>query len=165
MNDEITPDEETEAAEAVAEETTEEAKPETVREYRHKAKSALVDARASLSLRSDATKEVYTLLNGTIETIIKGVPGLSQDQQVERLYDARQQVLENREQVVALAEAARDAVIEQVQAWPEQFAAALDSAGEVLAEAEEFAETRDFKAHMSKKRRAGRYGGYGRYGY
>lgn len=153
----------TEQAEAVEETPVEFT---TVREFRHAAKSVLVEARALLKFRSDDTKEVYTLLNGVIENIVKGVQGLSQEQQVERLYDATEQAKENREKVVAAAEAARDAIIEQAQALPERAVAALDSAIETLEAGREFAENRDFKAHQSKKRRSrGTYGGYGRRGY
>lgn len=122
----------------------------TVQEYRHEARRVLTQAREALALRTDATAEVYRLLNGSIESILAGRQGLSQEEQVAHLDEAKTTVEANREQIAAAVEAAREQVIAQVKAW--DFDGALAGALGVLSEAREFAATRDFEAHQERKR-------------
>lgn len=127
----------------------------TVQNYRHAARRVLTQARESLALRTDATHEVYRLLNGSIEKILAGRPGLTQEQQVEFLENAKAKVAENREALAEAVERAKQEVIAQVEAW--DFDTALVEALSTLDEAREFAATRDFDAWQAQKRRT-RYG-------
>lgn len=131
----------------------------TVQNYRHAARRTLTQARESLAVRTDATGEVYRLLNGTIESIIKGQPGFSQEEQVRRLGEAAETAAANREALAEAVERAKAEVLAQVEAW--DFDAALAEAISTLEEAKEFAATRDFDAWQEQKRN--RRGGYSSY--
>lgn len=128
----------------------------TVQQFRHAARRVLTQARETLAVRTDATGDVYRLLNGSIESIIAGRPGYSQEEQVERLDAARQQVEQNREALAEAVERAKAEVIAQVEAW--DFDTALTEALNTLTEAREFAATRDFDAHQEAKRSRRGYG-------
>lgn len=127
----------------------------TVQKYRHAARAVLTQARETLAVRTDATREVYRLLNGTIEEVIRGVTGLSQDEQVARLNEAKAKAEENRAKIAEAVAAAKAEVLAQVEAW--DFDSALAETIATLEEAAEFAASRDFASHQEAKH-AGRYG-------
>lgn len=128
---------------------TETTETRTVQTYRHEARRVLTQAREALALRTPATQEVYELLNGPIENILRGQTGVSQEQQVARLAEARDLAEQNREQIAEAVARAQEEVIAAVEAW--DFEAALAEAASILAEARDFAAERDFKAHQTEK--------------
>lgn len=124
---------------------------QTVQKYRHSARRVLTEARSGLALRTEGTGEVYRLLNGTIESVIQGRQGLSQEQQVANLEQALTTARENREVLADKVEAARAEILEQIEGWGEDFTTKMDEAIATLEEAREFAASRDFDAHQQRK--------------
>lgn len=125
----------------------------TVQQYRHAARRSLTEARERLALRTDETKTVYNLLNGTIEGVIRGVVGLSQEEQVERLSEAKARAEENLQSLPEAVEAAKAAIIAQVDAWGDSITEKAQEAIATLDEAANFAAERDFTAHQQRKGR------------
>ncbi len=125
----------------------------TVQKYRHAARRSLTEARETLSVRTPETKEVYLLLNGQIEEIIRGRTGLSQEQQVEHLSNALAKVEEGMEVLPEKIEAAKASVLAIVETWEETILAKAREAAETLTEAKEFAANRDFAAWQAQKGR------------
>jgi len=102
--------------------------PANVRSYRHKAVGILKAARKPFERAPYGSKrrEAYYLLNGTIETILAGRPGLSQEEQVEHLNNAREKAEGNFEVLSGLVE---EAIEEAKEAFsPEAKEAALERA-------------------------------------
>lgn len=126
----------------------------TVQKYRHEAKRSLVTARERLALRSDETREVYNLLNGTIEGVIRGRSGVSQEEQVERLTEARDRLVANLESLPEKVEAAKASVLAQIEGWEASITEEANKAVATLTEAAQFAAERDFDAHQQRKHRA-----------
>lgn len=129
---------------------TENTETRTVQQYRHAARRVLTQARETLAVRTEATAEVYRLLNGSIEEILRGREGLSQAEQVEYLDNARATVEANRAELTEAIEQAKAEAIAMVQSW--DFDAALAEALSILSDAREYAATRDFDAHQQVKR-------------
>lgn len=121
----------------------------TVQNYRHEARRVLTQARERLALRTESTQVIYHLLNGSIETVLAGRQGLSQEEQVAALDAAKEQVAANRAEIGVAVEAAKAEIIAQIEAW--DFTEALTAVEDVLMEAREFAATRDFEAHQTAK--------------
>lgn len=125
----------------------------TVQKYRHAARRSLTEARETLSVRTPETKEVYLLLNGQIEEIIRGRTGLSQEAQVEHLSNALAKVEEGIEVLPEKIAAAKASVIAIVESWEETILAKAREAADTLTEAKEFAANRDFAAWQEQKGR------------
>ena len=123
----------------------------TVQAYRHAARRDLTNAREQLALRTEATHEVYLLLNGQIEEVIRGVVGLSQEEQVSRLQDAHAKVQAGLEALPEKVAEARESIIDQMDGWEDSITAKANEALATLAEAVTFAAERDFEAHQSRK--------------
>lgn len=154
------------------------AAPQTVRQYRHAAVNVLKEARAVLNngaIRTEESREVYLDLNGSIESILRGETGVTQEQQVERLTSARDKVEENLQTLPAKIEAAKvagEVAIEKFRAAEKKrveetiaqakealtkfdgIAEVAQGAVSVLTEAAQFAAERDFDAHQEAKRAA-----------
>lgn len=123
----------------------------TVRNYRHAARRSLTGAREALALRSNETREVYHLLNGAIEGVIRGEVGLSQESQVERLNKAHTTLQENLADLPAKVEAAKASVTALLEEWENSIKSKAEEALATLAEAATFAEERDFEAWQAQK--------------
>ncbi len=144
----------------MSEETQTVARPDTVQKFRHAARASLVKARSHLgSFRTAETKAVYNLLNGTIEEIIRGRQGLTQEEQVEHLGRAEAKVNANLDGLPEAVEAAKASVMALLEGWETEIVAQANEARDILAEAKAFAAERDFEAHQEAKR-SRRYGGY-----
>lgn len=122
----------------------------TIQQFRHEARDVLAEAREALRLQTEATGQVYHLLNGTIETLLAGRTGFSQAEQVQMLADAKQTALANAEAVAEAVSAAKAEVLAAMDAWPD-FAAVLTEVSNLLGQAQEVAASRDFEAHQSEK--------------
>lgn len=125
----------------------------TVQQYRHAARRSLTEARESLSLRTDETREIYHLLNGSISEILRGRTGLSQEAQVQHLTEAEEKVNANAAQISEKIAAARESVLVALDSWEGTINAKVAETVATLTEAKEFAASRDFEAHQSAKRR------------
>lgn len=125
----------------------------TVQKYRHEARRQLKQGQERLSLRTDATHEVYQIMNGAISHTLRGIKGLSQEEQVERLAEARDQLQGNLEGLSEKLAAARQSVMEQLDSWETDIQAKADEAVATLEEARVFAAERDFEAHQNRKQR------------
>jgi hypothetical protein len=125
----------------------------TVQGYRHEAKRGLSKARETLSFRTEETKEVYSMINGTISSILAGRQGFTQEQQVEHLDNALAKVKEAQENLPEKIAAARESVIAALDNMETRILSEVATAAEVLTEAREFAATRDFAAHQERKQR------------
>ena len=125
----------------------------TVQSYRHSARRSLKQAQEAISLRTSETKEVYTLVNGMIEEVIRGRTGLSQDEQVSRLSEAHDALVTNMETLPDKIAAAKEAVIAILDGWETTILAKAQEATDTLAEARDFAAERDFDAWQAQKKR------------
>lgn len=123
----------------------------TVRDYRHAAKAALARGREALALRNDLTKEVYLLINGAIEEILRGRQGLSQEEQVEHLDSALTKVADAKAALPEKIAAAKAAVLAQTESWEIDITAEAEAAFSILRAGKEFAANRDFAAHQATK--------------
>lgn len=132
----------------MTEETTE---TRTVQQYRHEARRNLNDARSRLKFRTDATAEIYSRLNGAISEVLRGRTGLTQEQQVEHLNEARNRVQESLIALPDLIAQAKAELTEQIEASLAQIESDAKRAVETLSEAAAFAEQRDFDAHQQRK--------------
>lgn len=105
--------------------------PTTVQQFRHKAVGILKEARKPLGRHPEydtARHEAYSLLNGTIETILMGRTGLSQEEQVSFLINARNKAEENLNALKPVIEAVKEEFSPEVVA--EKRKAALAAAEE-----------------------------------
>lgn len=125
----------------------------TVQSYRHAARASLTEARESLSLRTPETKEVYHLLNGHISSVLAGRVGFTKDEQVAHLAEAQEKVEAGMASLTEKIAAAKASILEQVEGWEQNIRAKAQEAADTLAEAKEYAATRDFDAHQASKGR------------
>lgn len=126
----------------------------TVQNYRHDARRTLYGAREKLALRTPETQEVYRLINGAVEGIIRGRVGLTQEQQVEHLNRAAETLRENLESLPEKVDAAKESVTALIEDWENSIKAEAQNAIDTLDEAAAYAADRDFEAHQQAK---GRY--------
>lgn len=157
MTDEFTNESADEAP--VSEDVTTEKQPrfDNVRAYRHAATGALSQGREALSLRTDATHEVYSLINGAISEILRGRQGFGVEEQVAHLDDALAKVTEAKEALPEKIAAAKASIVAALDEWDAKIMGETQEAFKVLREAKEFAATRDFEAHQARKRERGGY--------